>query len=300
MSTVAVTPHDALAGMTAHLDRVMSRLDAVRNDVLLASTLVYTVAVATVDHLLGDEIPLILLYLPVIAVACWKVGLYFAVHASLVCAFLWLVDDLWLEWRRGGPTVFEWYNAAAHFLCFLFVALVTARLHLAFHREAVIAKTDALTSLPNKLAFDEYVARDLVRTAASGTPSTAVFADCDNFKQVNDTLGHAVGDELLRQAAAAMRQAIRDGDVVARFGGDEFVLWLPGADEDEARGVVTRIQRSFAEIAAERQWPVSLSIGAATFSRAPDSVDAALHVADELMYRVKRGDKGAAEFVTVA
>lgn len=300
MSYSPAAPRAGLTDVAGRCDQLIARFDNLPGEVMFALCAAYMAAVATVDHLLGDEIPLIFMYLPVVAIACWKVGLYFAVHASLFCSLLWLVDDLWLEWRRGGPTAFEWCTAATHFLCFLFVAIVTARLHLAFYREAVIAKTDALTSLPNKLAFDERVTLELPRIAAEGSPATAVFADCDNFKQVNDTLGHAVGDELLREAAAAIRRGIREGDLVARFGGDEFVLWLPGADEPQAREIVARVQDQFAAIARTRNWPVSLSIGAATFTSAPATVDAALRAADELMYRVKRGQKGSAEYVTVA
>lgn len=105
-----------------------------------------------------------------------------------------------------------------------------------------LAREDSLTGLLNRRGFDELAQRELQRSLRTGEPMSLVMADIDEFKQINDRHGHAVGDEILSQAARRMRLALRDLDVLCRWGGEEFVFLLPRTTPPEARRVVERVR----------------------------------------------------------
>jgi diguanylate cyclase (GGDEF)-like protein/PAS domain S-box-containing protein len=128
---------------------------------------------------------------------------------------------------------------------------VERRLEETNRRLTVLATTDELTRLPNRRLLDEQLELALARARRGGLAVAVLCFDLDNFKQVNDTLGHAVGDELLVEVASRLRAGARDTDVVARLGGDEFVVVLADLDVQEApalaAGVVERIRLLLAD-----------------------------------------------------
>ena len=114
------------------------------------------------------------------------------------------------------------------------------------------ARTDPLTGLLNRRAFLEEMERHAARQDRDNEPGTLMFADLDNFKPVNDRLGHEAGDEVLRPTAALLRKTFRPSDLVARLGGDEFAIWLDGADHmtaaERAEYLRDAVPRELAEI----------------------------------------------------
>jgi diguanylate cyclase len=160
--------------------------------------------------------------------------------------------------------------------------------------------TDALTQVANRRgltqAFEAEVARSQRESAAAAgaAPALAVgLIDIDNFKKLNDTLGHAAGDVALKTLAAAVRERLRPADHLARFGGEEFVVLLPGTAVDEAQQALTRLQRSLTEalfLHDGREVFVTFS-GGVTAWRVGESLQAALERADEALYEAKRTGK---------
>jgi diguanylate cyclase (GGDEF)-like protein len=151
----------------------------------------------------------------------------------------------------------------------------------------------------NRRAFIEAAELELERARRSGRPLTLAFVDCDDFKSVNDELGHAEGDALLMVAAQTLRGSTRAVDAVARLGGDEFGLLLPETDGPTAQALLGRVRATLLSAMLRHHWRVGFSMGAATFITPPDSVDQMLARADELMYQAKRTAKGTARFDVV-
>jgi diguanylate cyclase (GGDEF)-like protein len=150
----------------------------------------------------------------------------------------------------------------------------------------VVAATDALTGLANRRSFDEHVQRELARAARTSRPVALLALDLDGFKQVNDEQGHAAGDRLLVAAGHAWAGVLRDGEMLARSGGDEFVVLLP---ETDAAGAATVADR----LSAATPAPLGVSIGTAV-SGPDEQADALLSRADRDLYREKALSRAAA------
>ena len=154
---------------------------------------------------------------------------------------------------------------------------------------------DSLTGLPNRLLFRDRLEQALVRCGRRGTRAGLIFLDLDNFKLINDSLGHAVGDELLTEAAARLRCCLRAEDTVARLGGDEFVIVLQDLVTDaDALLVVDAILHQFGRLftLGGRELTVTLSMGVALTDKGLEQADNLLRNADVAMYRAKSNGKG--------
>ncbi len=157
--------------------------------------------------------------------------------------------------------------------------------HRAFH--------DALTGLPNRLLFQDRAADGLVRTQRDGTTVGVLFVDLDDFKVVNDTMGHSVGDELLVAAGTRLSAVVRDSDTVARLGGDEFALLIENAaDAETVDAFAERIVQAFGEPFALADGSVvsTATVGVATTRDSAD-VDELLRHADLALYAAKAAGK---------
>ncbi|HET6204246.1 MAG TPA: diguanylate cyclase [Planctomycetota bacterium] len=155
-----------------------------------------------------------------------------------------------------------------------------------------MAVTDALTGVFNRRRLMEVLAKEHERALLTHRPLAVVMLDLDHFKRVNDTLGHAVGDDLLRRFGDLLRDNLRRGDVVGRYGGEEFVVLLPGADVERATAVAERIRVAFnafgdQEAGAYRGLRLSVSAGVATLSGEGESHEALLCRADAALYAAK-------------
>jgi diguanylate cyclase (GGDEF)-like protein len=165
------------------------------------------------------------------------------------------------------------------------------------------AEHDGLTGLPNRMLFRDRLGRALAHARRNDLPVAVMFVDLDRFKEVNDRLGHAAGDELLRHAAARMRSCLRDEDTVARLGGDEFGLLLPHISGiDGAVQVARRIVDAFGEPVELAGQPVvvSPSVGISLFPQDGDDAEAILEGADAAMYRAKERGRNTFEIFSPA
>jgi diguanylate cyclase (GGDEF)-like protein len=153
-----------------------------------------------------------------------------------------------------------------------------------------MALADTLTGIPNRPALMTALEQAIARQNRHGTSFILLYLDLDGFKSINDRFGHATGDRVLQEVAAALTACLRTGDVAARLGGDEFAMVLAG-DEHDAIGAAERVRAEIEMRMQAQGWAVTASVGAASFAAPPDSPDAALAVADKLMYAAKSAGK---------
>ncbi|MEW6563396.1 MAG: GGDEF domain-containing protein [Pseudomonadota bacterium] len=149
-----------------------------------------------------------------------------------------------------------------------------------------MAVRDELTGLYNRRFLMEQLAREMERFVRHGAPCSAVMLDVDHFKQVNDTYGHAVGDEVLRTVSRALEAQVRQGDFVGRYGGEEFVLLLPMTDLESAAALAQRVRAAVEKDTQRAPGSVTASFGVAQL-RGGEPVDRWLMRVDEALYRAK-------------
>lgn len=159
---------------------------------------------------------------------------------------------------------------------------------------AELARQDALTGLLNRRAILDHLASLHADRRSRNRPVCLMMCDVDHFKAINDRWGHAAGDEVLRQVAHSLRQNLRDGDVVGRIGGEEFLVVLDSTELEPAREVAERLRQVVAGLALSWQdtaLPVTLSIGVAQSPRAVEDWSDLMSWADEALYAAKRAGR---------
>ena len=156
---------------------------------------------------------------------------------------------------------------------------------------AAMARTDALTGLPNRHWLNDFLPGALQRACQQGRRLALLYIDLDNFKDVNDSLGHRTGDELLASVAANLRSVLRDEDHLARIGGDEFTVIVEDLDEhDDASDVAGRLIGAIGQLGPDSPWRMFRmkgSIGVSLFPNDADDVDTLLRSADIALYEAK-------------
>lgn len=280
--------------VVVHAARGIGALPAPLTAAIVAGALV---AVTVLDVVTGPDLAVSLFYvLPIIVAAG-----YLTPRGAALSVVLAGLGVLLAEYRTGighSDGLTPWWNAFTRFLIFAMIGLVVSALRAAVEHERELARTDALTGVANARHFFELARREQRRARRYRTPLTIAYVDLDAFKSINDRHGHDVGDRVLCATADALAVSVREIDVVARIGGDEFALLLPQADAAGARIVMERVEAELGTIRAEGE-PVRWSIGVVTFPAPADDVEDLLRASDRLMYSVKQGG-GGMRFATIA
>jgi diguanylate cyclase (GGDEF)-like protein len=165
------------------------------------------------------------------------------------------------------------------------------------HRLAAL--TDPLTGLPNRRAFFSACDRLLAERRRNSAPVTVVVVDLDRFKSVNDTFGHAVGDQVLGVFANVVREQLRSDDIVGRIGGEEFAIVLPNTNASEGSAIAERLRAAFADAARRvggHDVNATFSGGATCIVGQKASIAEALEEADAALYRAKLNGRNRIEF----
>ncbi len=256
----------------------------------LAVSVTILLLIAALDYVAGVEIQLTAIYLIPIFLAAWNVGRGAGIALAVASAALSIGGDVlagarYTSWLVPCTMVLLW---AALYTVFV---LVLTQLRRALEREQELARIDSLTSIANRRHFVELASAELSRAKRHGRPMTVAYLDLDNFKLVNDRLGHEMGDELLRTVATAMRSRLRVTDSIGRMGGDEFAICLPETGVQAGEQVLGELRRQVLEALPEACRFATLSVGAVTFTVPPMSVEVLLRRADQVLYAAKRGGK---------
>lgn len=280
---------DKRSAIISFLRRAHSNLDS-RKGIVFSGVLASSLLVGLIDFLTGIEFSFSLFYLGPVSVAAWYLGALAGYGIALLSAALWMIADL-----EGGHLYSQqWipvWNSVIRLAIFVTMAGLIVRLKDALKQAERVANTDHLTRLSNRRAFRERLEMELNRAVRYPEDFTLVLFDLDDFKQVNDSMGHDAGDELLERVGTVLRNSIRGVDVAARLGGDEFAVLFPQMGPEAAETLLPKLRGALLAAMRERNWPVTFSIGAISFVRPSSTLAGVLKAVDELMYQVKEHGK---------
>jgi diguanylate cyclase (GGDEF)-like protein len=254
------------------------------------------ILIGLLDFLAPSEVILALLYLVPIVGVSWFVDETTGLIISLFCAVFIAYDS---EFRTGylfTEPIAAGLSLVTRSFFFLLTAILVGRLHATLRRSEQLAMTDDLTQVFNGRAFFEFLHKELLRSQRYRRALTVVYLDLDNFKSVNDSLGHQAGNRVLQEVVAVLKRSVRLADTVARIGGDEFAVLLPETDENAVRVMLPRLHDNLLQAMQTSGWPVTFSIGVLTCHQPECDSDEIFRRADGLMYAVKHGGKNGIRY----
>ncbi|HYD01673.1 MAG TPA: GGDEF domain-containing protein, partial [Phycisphaerales bacterium] len=191
----------------------------------------------------------------------------------------------------GIPTaVTVWACCGRVGMC-LAVAWLIGALRAMYEQQRLLASTDEVTGIANRRALMDVATREIARCGRSRKPLSVIYLDADRFKSVNDRFGHDEGDRLLRVVAEALAAHCRKTDAFARLGGDEFAVLLPETDGEGAHRVAEKLRNLLHAAMTLNRWPVTFSMGVATFDTPPVDAEHLLRAADQLQYAAKHAGR---------
>ncbi len=253
------------------------------------AVIVSVLGLGVIDYKTGPNFSISLFYVFPVALASWTLGTSEGILVSFICAVAWNMTNL--PANQSFITLFPLWNALTRLGILVIMALLFAEVHSLLNNESRLSHTDYLTGISNRRALFESASLEIGRLTRTGRPFTLLYMDLDDFKTVNDFAGHEAGDFVLTKIATVLKLQLRGIDVIARIGGDEFVMILPETDEEAARKVAPRLHGFLLEEMQKNQWPVTFSIGALTFVSAPADAAEMFRLADQLMYSAKKEGK---------
>ena len=262
---------------------------------LQAASVLLVTLVGVIDYSTGYETSFSIFYLLPVSLASWYLGNTAGVFVSTVSAATWLTADLTSGHHYSNAAIPVW-NAAVRLGFFLITSYLLARLHASLGLQSQLAQRDSLTNLLNARAFKDRGELLFQLAARQRYPVALAYLDVDNFKGINDALGHGIGDQVLQAVAATLTERARASDAVGRLGGDEFAILLAQTDLFGARMFFNGIRDRLLQVVAQKNWQVGFSIGVVVFSPPPPTLDKAIRIADEQMYEVKRAMKNNISF----
>jgi diguanylate cyclase (GGDEF)-like protein len=239
-----------------------------------------------IDFFTGFEVAFSLFYLIPIFFITWYVDAKNAVIAGVASAIVWQFSNFMAGETMSSYWIFLW-NAAMRLAMYLLFSFLLLELKKLFENNITLSETDFLTKTVNSSAFTEMVNKEIQRNQRYGGDFTLVYIDIDHLNKINHKLGHSVGDKLLRKVAEVMRSNLRVTDIIGRPGGDEFAIFLPQTDEEQAKMVIRKIQDLLTAEMKKNNWEVTFSIGVITCEKPPDNADNLIEMGYDLMLVAK-------------
>lgn len=201
---------------------------------------------------------------------------------------------------RQEPRAIAYWDALVWFALYICATVIVVQLKALYEHERYLSRIDPLTRIGNRRSLLEAASAAKSVSDRQRVPLSISYIDLDGFKQLNDRFGHSAGDSVLAATASAIAKAVRPSDVVARIGGDEFAVLLPGADGEAAIGILRRVRLELDSVMMQHRWPMTFSIGIASFTPPLGSVPEMIHAADQTMYIAKKKGKNRTEHRNLA
>jgi diguanylate cyclase (GGDEF)-like protein len=262
-------------------------------------SLCLVVSLGLLDYLTGRELAFFQFYLIPVVLSGWFAGRWAAIFVAVISTLTWGVVDTWKGNPYSNPGIAYW-NAISRMIIFLLAAFVIAGNRRRLEQQTLLARVDALTHASNSRYFLELIQDAIKHSQQNARPFTLIYIDLDNFKKVNDNLGHSTGDAALAKIVRIMSNNIRDADQIGRMGGDEFAILLENTAEAAAHAALERLHPALKAEMVAQGWPITFSMGVLTCTNVLCSAEEALKQADNLMYKVKLSTKDGAAFGTLA
>lgn len=251
-----------------------------------------------IDEIIGEDISFDIFFLIPVGMAAWFVGLKSGITLSVVSsASCYLADTVFTRIAHESFALPLW-NSISGFIFFLSTAflLYFLRRELGLHK--TLAMEDFLTKAFNSRAFYNYAKIEIARIKRDKKPLTLVYLDLDNFKRINDTYGHNVGDEMLMTFVNVVRKNIRATDAVGRLGGDEFAILLPEMGAASTGLFMEKLRGDINAEMGKKGWTISYSAGVMTCTQPPESLNEMIKMADAAMYEIKKAGKNNIKYIT--
>jgi len=250
---------------------------------ILAGSILAVIVVSFMSYYTGD-FSLEVVYALVILLSAWYAG---RLQGLIVAFFSGAGIVLSYYFFNAQSVAMHYANMGLEIVVLTAISLLTAALREHHLKAEYMASYDSLTGVSNRNSFFLLTQQVMNEASRYKRPFSLAFFDLDNFKEVNDRKGHLEGDKALKLVAEVIRSNLRQTDIVARFGGDEFVVLLPETDHAMAESVLRNLQSKLLHAMEENNWPITFSIGAVTCKSFHFSIDDLLQLADNYLYSVK-------------
>lgn len=272
------------------LKKINNYLEYSHKSITSVLGIVILIFIGVLDFQVQLDISFSFFYLFPIAISSW----FISKEVGILIAILSACTELMVNYNSvslGSISLSVYWNSTVQIFLYLLISYLLYQLRSSLNREQELARIDDKTGVANKRLFLELSRLEVKKANRYRHPLTVVYMDIDDFAKINRELTYSIGDKILQVAAETIRANLRETDIIARIGGDEFIILLPGNGYESAQTVIYRVQKELLIIMQDNDWPVTFSIGAVTFINPPNSVEEMIQCADRLMYLVKNNGK---------
>lgn len=247
-----------------------------------------------IDSLIDYRVSFSIFYVLPVVLVTWYAGIKIGILFSILSSAMWFSAAILSHYQHAPLAIVIW-NSIVRLGFFIIISSILH--YLKSEREN--ARMDYLTRISNRRHFEEMLANEIQRSNRYNHPLSLVYMDIDNFKAINDNLGHRAGDKVLTAISSVINGNIRSSDTIARLGGDEFAILLVETDEREAGKFIKKLQYELLLAMDSYTFPVTFSFGIAVFYSFTMSIREMMHVADACMYHSKKAGKNKISIKTV-
>ncbi len=266
----------------------------IKNYMFVFISFILIIIVMFIDEVTKEKVDLAPFYLIISGFCVWFSGRKAGIFISLVSFFIWEYEDIRYRILNENTFFFTW-NLFVRSIIFITVITFVHVIKEMYLRERKFAYTDSLTGAANRRKFFDFLEYQIKRLRRNRGYLTIAYFDIDGFKQLNDSYGHNEGDRVLKETVKRVTSNIRDIDLFARIGGDEFVIVLPDCDENNARYIIERVRNNLNNFISQTGI-VTFSFGIITTNNFSYDSDSLLHLVDKLMYEIKKSGKNGVKY----
>ncbi len=246
--------------------------------------------IGVLDLYAGPRVFFMVFYLIPIFIAAWFGKKPETIIISLFAGSMWYFSDKVLGPEKYRSLINIW-NTFTVIFSYVFISLLLYRLKIELKKARRAARIDFLTGLVNIREFHARCFGEMERMSRSRKSLTIAYIDVDDFKRINDRLGHDKGDVVLRKAASVLMKNVRKTDTAARLGGDEFAVLFPALGPAGVKKRIKKIKKKLRKKMENHSHKITFSFGVITYTKPPKTVRQMIRQADRMMYKVKKSGK---------